>query len=90
LKEETEISYNCCERSAARTKKEDIITIEKFNNYAEDFYDTCTEYIQKSHFPFLIPLQPIDSINLKGKVTWKSVQANYASIMTVVLDLSLV
>jgi hypothetical protein len=25
-------------------------TIEKYNNYAEDFYDNCTEYIQENVF----------------------------------------
>jgi hypothetical protein len=53
------------------------ITIEKFNNYAEDFYNTCFEYIQELCLLFLMPLQTKGWINLKGKVTWKSVQINY-------------
>jgi hypothetical protein len=70
-------------------EKEGHITIEKFNNYAEDFYDICTEYIQEWRLPFLTPLQPMDWINLKGKVTRKSVQVNYIFMKTVVPDLSL-
>jgi hypothetical protein len=64
-------------------------TIENFNNYEEDFYDTCTEYIQERCLPFLMPLQRVDWISLKGKVTWKRVQVNYVFMKTVVPDLSL-
>jgi hypothetical protein len=39
--------------------------------------------------PFLVPLQPMDWINLKGKVTWKSVQANYVFMKKVAPDVSL-
>jgi hypothetical protein len=66
------------------------ITIEKFNNYAEDFYDTFIEYIQEWCLPFFMTLQPMDYwINLKGKVTWKSVQVNNVFMKTVAPDLSL-
>jgi hypothetical protein len=34
-------------------EKEGHITIEKFNKHAEDFYDTCIEYIQELCSPFL-------------------------------------
>jgi hypothetical protein len=38
-------------------KKEGYMTIEKFNKYAEDFYDTCIEYIQEwCVVQFLTPL----------------------------------
>jgi hypothetical protein len=36
-----------------------------------------------------MPLQPMDWINLKGKVTWKNVQVNYVFVKIVVPDLSL-
>jgi hypothetical protein len=39
--------------------------------------------------PFLMPLQPVDWINLKGEVTWNSVQVNYVFMKCVVPDLSL-
>jgi hypothetical protein len=45
------------------------ITIENFNNYAEYFNDTCIECIQEWCLPFLMPLQPMDWISLKGKLT---------------------
>jgi hypothetical protein len=71
-------------------EKEGHVTAEKLNNYAEDFYDTCTEYIQEWCSPFFfLPLQPMDWINWNGKVTWKSVQVNYVFMKTVVPDLSL-
>jgi hypothetical protein len=70
-------------------EKDGHITIEKLNNYAEDFYDTCIEYIQEWRLPFLMPLQPMDWIRLKGKVTWWSVQVNCAFMKVVVPDLSL-
>jgi hypothetical protein len=38
---------------------------------------------------FLLPLQPMDWINLKWKVTWKCVQVNYVFMKTVVPDMSL-
>jgi hypothetical protein len=65
-------------------EKEGHITIEKFNNYAEDFCDTCIEYIQEWCLPFLM-----DWISLKRKATWKSVQVNYVFMKTMVPDLSL-
>jgi hypothetical protein len=68
---QTEISYNCCERSAARTRKRRAC-----KHWKEDFYDTCTEYVQKLCLPFLMPIQRMDWINLKEKVTWKGVQIN--------------
>jgi hypothetical protein len=34
-------------------------------------------------------LQPVDWINLKGKLTWKRVQVNYVFMKTVAPDLSL-
>jgi hypothetical protein len=54
--------------------------------YAENFYDTCTEYIQEWFLPFLMPM---DWIDLKGKVTWKNVQVNYFFMKSMVPDLSL-
>jgi hypothetical protein len=36
-----------------------------------------------------MPPQPMDWFNLKGKVTWKSVQVNYVFKKTVACDLSL-
>jgi hypothetical protein len=36
-----------------------------------------------------MPLQPMNWINLNGKVIWKSVQVNYVFMKTVVPDLSL-
>jgi hypothetical protein len=36
-----------------------------------------------------MPLQHMDWINFKGKVTWKGVQVNYIFMKTVVPDLSL-
>jgi hypothetical protein len=65
-------------------EKEGHVTTEKLNNYAEDFNDTCTEYIQDWCLPFLMPLQPMDWINLNEKVTWNSVQVNYVFMKTVV------
>jgi hypothetical protein len=55
-------------------EKEGYQNIQMFNNYAEDFYDTCIEYIPEWCLPFLMPLQPRDWINLKGHETWNSVQ----------------
>jgi hypothetical protein len=68
--------------------KEGHITIENFNNYVyeEDSYDTCTEYIQEWCLPFLMSLQLMDWINLKGKVTWNRVQVNRVFMKTVVPD----
>jgi hypothetical protein len=45
--------------------------------------------MQKWCLPFLMPLQPVNWINLKGKVTWKSVRVNCVFMKTVVPDLSL-
>jgi hypothetical protein len=41
-------------------EKERHITVEKFQSYAVDFYDTCIEYIQEWCTPFLTPLQCMD------------------------------
>jgi hypothetical protein len=41
-------------------EKEVHITIEKFNNCAEDFYDNCIRYTEEWCLPFLVPLQPMD------------------------------
>jgi hypothetical protein len=70
-------------------EKEGNITIEKFNKYAEDFYDTCIEYIQELCSSFLMLLQPMNWINLKGKVTCTPFQVNYVFMQTMVPDLSL-
>jgi hypothetical protein len=70
-------------------KKEGHITIEKFNNYAEDFDDTCIECSQEWCLPFLMSRQRVDWINLQGKVSWKSVQVNCVFMKTVVPDFSL-
>jgi hypothetical protein len=51
--------------------------------------DTCIEYIQQWCLLFLMPLQPMDWINLKRKVIWKIVQFNYVLMKTVVRDMSL-
>jgi hypothetical protein len=53
-------------------EKEGHITVEKFQSYAIDFYDTCIEYIQEWCTPFHMPLQSMDWVSLKGKepVTW--------------------
>jgi hypothetical protein len=61
------------QRNTTQTAINNDITIEKFDNYAEDFYDTCSEYIQEWCVQFLMLLQPMDVIKLKGKVTWKNV-----------------
>jgi hypothetical protein len=53
-------------------EKDGHITIEKFNNYTQDFYDSCIQCVQEWCLPFLMRLQPMDWISLKGKVTWKS------------------
>jgi hypothetical protein len=55
----------------------------------EGFYDPCIEYIQEWCVPFLMPLQPMDWINLEEKLTWKGAQVNYVFMKTVVPDLSL-
>jgi hypothetical protein len=60
-------------------EKEGHTTVEKFQSYAVNFYDTCIEYIQEWCTPFLTPLQSMDWINLKGKepVTWKNIKESY-------------
>jgi hypothetical protein len=67
-------------------EKEGHITFAKFNNYAEDLSDTCTEYIQEQCLPFLMPFQPMDWIDLKGKVTWKNVQVQCVFKQNLPLD----
>jgi hypothetical protein len=66
-------------------EKEGHITVEKFQSYAVDFYDTCIEYIQEWCTPFLMLLQSMDWINLKGKepVTWKNIKESYIFMKTV-------
>jgi hypothetical protein len=61
-------------------EKEDILPLTS---------DTCIVYIQELRLPFLMPLQPMDWISLKGKVTWNSVQGKYVFMKTVVPDLLL-
>jgi hypothetical protein len=66
-------------------KKKGQTTVETFQRYVVDFYDTCIEYIQEWCTPFLMPLQSMDWINLKGKepVTWKNIQESYISMKKV-------
>jgi hypothetical protein len=66
-------------------EKEGHITVEKFQSYAVDFYDTCIEYIQEWCTPFLMPLQSMDWNNLKGKepVTSNNIKESYIFMKTV-------
>jgi hypothetical protein len=49
-------------RDQLQELEEGHIIIEKFNfnNYAEDFYDTCNEYIQEWCLLFIMTPQPMD------------------------------
>jgi hypothetical protein len=72
-----------------RNIRERGTSVNRWLQSAEDFYDTCIEYIQEWCLSFLMPLQPMDWINLKRKVTWKSEQVNCVFMKAVVPDLSL-
>jgi hypothetical protein len=49
-------------RDKLQELEEGHTTIEKFNNYVEDFCDTCIGYIQEWCLPFRMPLQPHGSV----------------------------
>lgn len=66
------------------------ITYEEFKRYCDNFYETCTEYVQEWYVPFFVPLQCMDWISLKKVRDWKCVQEYYCFIKTVVTNFTVV
>jgi hypothetical protein len=61
----TEISYNCCERSAARTGKKDIYPLKSLIRMQKNSVRPALNKFRNGVCHFLLPLQPMDWINLK-------------------------